>query len=307
MPRSGSPRQFGPVAAALAVAGVCLGGCSNPINPVGGGSGSPAPASSSPSSSPSSSSSSSSAAGPLAPLTGLPAASEAAADKPAVALDLTGSDPSGLTSADLVFQEFSAPVRYIAVFQSKQATAGPVTATQPADKQALSVLHPLIGYDGAAAPFFITSLDKSKLTDAGYGAHPSLYTTGTQGLTTSTQAITSAVTGETAPPQVFRYRGSSSGANTLAATGVSRPTSARVSIPGNATQDWTFSQKHNAWELTSGGPPVRVANVVVQTVPYKTIGINKRAGISAQVAQVLGRGHAEVLSGSAAGGSGGTA
>ena len=76
---------------------------------------------------------------------------------------------------------------------------------------------------------------------------------------------------------------------------------------GNATQDWTFSQKHNAWELTSGGPPVRVANVVVQTVPYKTIGINKRAGISAQVAQVLGRGHAEVLSGSAAGGSGGTA
>ena len=237
----------------------------------------------------------------------MPAASEAAADKPAVALDLTGSDPSGLTSADLVFQEFSAPVRYIAVFQSKQATAGPVTGTQPADKQALSVLHPLIGYDGAAAPFFITSLDKSKLKDAGYGAHPSLYTTGTQGLTTSTQAIISAVTGETAPPQVFRYRGSSSGANTLAATGVSRPTSARVSIPGNATQDWTFSQKHNAWELTSGGPPVRVANVVVQTVPYKTIGINKRAGISAQVAQVLGRGHAEVLSGSAAGGSGGTA
>jgi Protein of unknown function (DUF3048) C-terminal domain len=307
MPRSGSPRQFGLVAAALAVAGVCLGGCSSPINPVGGGSGSPAPASSSPSSSPSSSSSSSSAAGPLAPLTGLPAASEAAADKPAVALDLTGSDPSGLTSADLVFQEFSAPVRYIAVFQSKQATAGPVTGTQPADKQALSVLHPLIGYDGAAAPFFITSLDKSKLKDAGYGAHPSLYTAGTQGLTTSTQAIISAVTGETAPPQVFRYRGSSSGANTLAATGVSRPTSARVSIPGNATQDWTFSQKHNAWELTSGGPPVRVANVVVQTVPYKTIGINKRAGISAQVAQVLGRGHAEVLSGSAAGGSGGTA
>jgi hypothetical protein len=307
MPGSGSPRQFGPVAAALAVAGVCLAGCSSPINPVGGGSGSPTPASSSPGSSPSSSSSSSSAAGPLAPLTGLPAASEAAADKPAVALDLTGSDPSGLTSADLVFQEFSAPVRYIAVFQSKQATAGPVTGTQPADKQALSVLHPLIGYDGAAAPFFITSLDKSKLKDAGYGAHPSLYTTGTQGLTTSTQAIISAVTGETAPPQVFRYRGSSSGANTLAATGVSRPTSARVSIPGNATQDWTFSQKHNAWELTSGGPPVRVANVVVQTVPYKTIGINKRAGISAQVAQVLGRGHAEVLSGSAAGGSGGTA
>jgi hypothetical protein len=302
MPRSRSPRRFGPAAAALAAAGVCLAGCSSPISPVGGA-GSPAPASSRPSSP----SSSSHASRPLAPLTGLPASSGAAAGRPAVALDLTGPDPIGLASADLVFQDFSSPVRYIAVFQSKQATAGPVTGTQPTDKQALTVLHPLIGYDGALAPFFITSLEKSKLKDAGYAAHPSLYTTGAQGLTSSTQAIMSAVTGETAPPQLFRYRGSSSGADTLAATGVSRPTSARVTIPGNGTQYWTFSQRHNAWELTSGGPAVRVSNVVVQTVTYKFVGINARGGRSAEVAQVIGRGHVEVLSGSAAGGSGGTA
>jgi len=238
----------------------------------------------------------------------LPATSAAAASKPAVALDLTGPDPSGLQSADLVFQEISSPVRYIAVYQSKQATAGPITGTQPTDKAALSVLHPLLGYNGGAAPFFVTGLQKSKyVKDAGYTDHPSLYTQGTQGLAASTQTIMNGVTGETAPPPLFRYRGGSSGADTLAAAGVSRPTSAQVVIPGYGTEHWTFSQQHNAWELTGGGPAVRVANVVVQTVTYKTIGINARAGLSAQVAQVIGSGHAVVLSGSAAGGSGGTA
>src|SRR5215472_8776660 len=134
MRRSRSPRQFCLVAAAFGAAGVCLAACSSAINPVGPGGGSPSPAS------PSASSSASAhhAPRPLAPLTGLPAASAAAAGKPAVALDLAGPDPSGLSSADLVLQEFSSPVRYIAVYQSRQATAGPVTGTQPTDKAALS-------------------------------------------------------------------------------------------------------------------------------------------------------------------------
>lgn len=269
-----------------------------------GGSSSPTPASPRASSS----ASAGTASRPLAPLTGLPTANAAAAGRSAVAVDLAGPDPSGLTSADVVFQEFSSPVRYVAVFQSKQATAGPVTGSQPTDKQALSVLHPLLGYDGAAAPSFITSLHKSKVVkDAGYAGHPSLYTTGARGLIASTKAITNAVTGQTAPPPLFRYRGASSGADTLAATGVSRPTSAHVTIPGYGTEHWAFSPRHDSWELTSGGPRVRVANVVVQTVSYKSVGINRRAGLSAQVAQVMGSGRAQVLSGSATGGSGGTA
>jgi hypothetical protein len=304
MPRSLSVQQICTVTAALVSAGLSLAACSRAVNPVGAG-GSSSPAAASPRAS--SSASAHPASRPLAPLTGLPTAN-AAAGRPAVALDLAGPNPSGLTSADVVFQEFSSPARYVAVFQSKQATAGPITGTQPADKQTLSVLHPLLGYNGAAAPSFVANLDKSKvLKDAGYAGHPSLYTTGTQGLIASTQAITNAVTGQTAPPPLFQYRGASSGADTLAATGVSRPTSAHVTIPGYGTEDWTFSQAHDSWELTSGGPPVRVANVVVQMVSYKTININRHAGLSAQVAQVIGRGRAEVLSGSAPGGSGGTA
>ena len=304
MPRSHSP-QICTLAAALLTAGLSLAACSRAVNPVGaGGSSSPAPASPRASSS----SSAGAASRPLAPLTGLPTATAAAAGRPAVALDLAGPDPSGLASADVVFQEFSSPVRYVAVFQSKQATAGPVTGTQPADKQVLSVLHPLLGYDGAAAPSFITSLDRSKVVkDAGYAGHPSLYKTGARGPIASTQAITSAVTGHMAPPPLFRYRDASSGADTLAATGVSRPTSAHVTIPGYGTEHWAFSPQHNSWELTSGGPRVRVANVVVQTVSYKSIGINRRAGLSARVAQVIGSGRAEVLSGGTADGNAGTA
>ena len=302
MPRGGSLRQFRAAAAVLAAAGLSVAACSKAIN-VGGAAGPPASASPSASSP----ASADSASRPVAPLTGLPAANGAAAGKPAVAVDLAGPSPSGLSSADVVFQEFSSPVRYIAVFQSKQATAGPVTGTQPADKLALSVLHPLLGYDGAAAPYFIKTLDKSKVTDAGYAGHPSLYTTGAQGLTTSSQAIVGAITGQTAPPPLFRYRGASSGADTLAAAGLSRPTSAQVTIPGYGTEDWTFNQQHNVWQLTGGGPPISVANLVVQMVSYTSVGINKHAGLSAQVAQLVGSGHAEVLSGGASGGSGGTA
>jgi len=304
MARSRAARQFGAAVAVFAAAGLSLAACSKPIDPVGAASGSPT----SPSPSASSPASAVNTTRPLAPLTGLPAASGADAGRPAVAVDLAGPDPSGLASADLVFQDISSPVRYIAVFQSKQATAAPVAGTQPTDKSVLSVLHPLLGYNGAAAPYFITGLHKSKyVKDAGYTEHPSPYTQGTQGLTVSTQAIMSAVTGDTAPPPLFRYRGASTGAHTLATTGVSRPTSARVTIPGYGTEGWTFSQQHNAWELTSGGPSVRVANVVVQTVPYKSVGINAHLGLTARVAQPLGSGHAEALSGGAAGGSGGTA
>src|SRR5215470_16797450 len=65
-----------------------------------------------------SASSASSAGGtgqPLAPLTGLPVGG-ADALRPAIALVITGPHPRGLMSADVVFQEFSTPVRFIAVY-----------------------------------------------------------------------------------------------------------------------------------------------------------------------------------------------
>jgi Protein of unknown function (DUF3048) C-terminal domain/Protein of unknown function (DUF3048) N-terminal domain len=293
MPQWRSPRWYWAAAVGATAAGLALSACSSAASPVSpaAGSSSPASAGASPTASPAS------VSRRLAPLTGLPAASGAAARRPAAAVVLGGPDPTGLTSADVVFQEFSSPVRYIAVFQSRSATVGPVTGTQPTDVVALSVLHPVIGYDGAAAPYFANELDKSPVKDAGYSRDPSLYTAGAQGLTVSTRAVASAVPGVPAPPPLFQYRGAESGASTLATTGQSRRQSARVAIPGYGTEDWKFNQHANAWVLAGGGPRVRVANVVVQRVPYKQIGIDARLGRTTEIAQLIGTGRAEVLSG----------
>jgi DUF3048 family protein len=308
MPGRRPARRAGWVAAVLTVVpGLAVTACSHGLpNPVGPATGSARGASATPTTSTRAHAEDSSQ--PPAPLTGSPAASAAATNRPAVALVIAGSDPWGLRSADVVFEEFAAPVRYVAVYQSRQAgSAGPITSTQPPDVQVLTVLHPLIGYNGAKAPFFIGALDKSKVTDAGFGGHPSLYTATPQGLAASTSAISQGVRGSGAPPPLFRYRGADSGADTLATNGVSRASSVRVTIPGNGTQDWAFDSHADRWKLTSGGPKAKAANLVIQTVSYKEIGINRAFGVTVQNAQVVGTGRAEVFSGSASGDGGGTA
>lgn len=284
---------------------VAVAGCGQALpNPAGPGAGS-----SSPSPSPSSSTSASavSSSHPLAPLTGLPAASTADAAKPAVALMVSGSSPQGLSSADVVYEEISSPVRYIAVYQSSQsATVGPITSTNPTDREALAVMHPLVGYDGSAAAFFVRLLDSTKVVDAGYTTHTSLYTSSAAGVTATPQAISGAAR-DTAPPGIFQYRGSETGSSTLASTGVTRPSSVTLTIPGLGTQDWSFDSSTDRWGLRSGGPSVQVANLVVQDVSYKTVNVNPRHGIVVPAASVAGTGRAQVFSGSITGGSGGTA
>lgn len=307
MPGAWPSRCGGRIAAGLAItAALAVAGCSqaapDPVSPAG--------SSSSPSASASGSATASSSSHPLAPLTGLWAASSSAAASPAVALAVAGPDPQGLTSADVVYEMATSPVHYLAVYQSRLTTAvGPVTTTLPADRQVLAVLHPLIGYDGAALPYFIKLLDGSqtKVTDAGYTREPSAYTTTSAGVATSPRALLSAVSGDTAPPPLFQYRGAASGAKTLASAGVWRPSSVQLTIPGVGTEDWSFSTRSDRWTLTSGGPSVQVANLVVQRVSYKQINVNARHGIVAPNPLVTGSGSAEAFSGSASGGSGGTA
>ena len=241
------------------------------------------------------------------PLTGLPA-SRAAAARPAVALLVGGTAPQGLDSADVVFEEATTPVRYIALYQSRSASnVGPITGTQPTDRALLPVVHPVVGYDGAATNYLIRLFDKTRITDAGYSHDPALYTTGPAGAATSTRAFAGVGSKDTAPPPLFTYRGTGSAGTTLAANGQSRPSSASVTIPGLSTQHWTFDSRTDRWTLTSGGPRVQVANLVIQTVGYSTHVLNVRRGTSVPVLHVTGSGRAEVLSGSAGGGRGGTA
>ena len=282
------------VAAGLAVA-ACAAGAPNVVGPPGGGSASSAsPAASA-------GAHTTKAAGPEAPLTGLTTASAADAQRRAVAVVLSGPDPRGLTSADVVYQEFAAPVRYIAVFQSKEATGvGPLTSTQPTDGQALSVLRPLFAYDGGT-PVFTKELDHTQVTDLGMTKHRSLYATAGPGVSTSTKTVQQAVRGDGAPPQIFYFRGEGPQSSVLATAHLSRPSAAKVAIPGYGSESWAYDSKTGLWALTAGGPKVQVANVVVQMVPYKQAVVSHRAGTTVPSARVIGKGTVEVLSGSAGG------
>ncbi len=245
---------------------------------------------------------------PMAPLTGLPAASTRAAGRPAVAVPLTGSQLQGLAAADVVFEEMSSPLRYVALFQSRDASpVGPVSGTRPTDAQALSVLHPLNAYNGGT-PSFVRVLDRSEVQDLGYASHPSLYHAGAGGLMVSTSQVRQSAR-DTAPPQMFTYEGTGVGGEpSLASTGAWRTSSLKITAPGQATQAWTFGARRHLWRMVSGGPPVQAANIVIQKVPYKTIFLSRKYGLTTTSARVIGSGSAVMLSGPGpAGGKTGTA
>lgn len=245
---------------------------------------------------PASSASPSSPDRPLAPLTGLAAGSAQAAGMPAVALAVAGPDPQGLYSADVVYEEITSPVRYIAVFQSREVQAvGPIMGTRPTDGQALSVLHPIYGYDGGTTSF-VKVLDQTSVVDVGYARYPSLYHADASGVTVSTSQVERAARG-TAPPQLFTYQGTRVGnAPGFASRETWRTSALQVTAPGLGTQKWTFDARTGRWACASGGPRVQVVNVVVQIVPYKNVNLSTRYGLTVPSARVIGRGAALMLS-----------
>jgi Protein of unknown function (DUF3048) N-terminal domain/Protein of unknown function (DUF3048) C-terminal domain len=240
--------------------------------------------------------------GPMAPLTGL-SVTAAIAQRPAVAVAVAASDPVGLGFADLVFQELTGPVRYLAVFQSAEpSTVGPVTSTRPTDGQALSVLHPLTSYDGGTTAF-ISVLDATKIIDDGYARHASLYSGGSGGPTVSTAALAAAGRSDGPPPELFGYR---QPGDSLASADETHPTSVRVEAPGEQAEQWNFDADTNRWVQTAGGPRVSVANLVVQIVSFKTVYLSRKYGQTVQSALFTGKGAATAFSGTAPGESGGT-
>jgi hypothetical protein len=283
---------------AITVLAGCSSGTGSAAKPASGGAN---PATSASASQPVSSASAV-AADSMAPLTGLPV-STSVAQRPAVAVAVLSPDPVALGAADLVYEEATSPVRFLAVYQSHEATVGAVGGTRPADGQILSVLHPLTSYDGGTSSF-VTVLDATKIVDEGYLTHPSLYVEGTGGLTTSTAGIVSASTGDAPPPGLFSFRGPGAA---LASVKETHPTSVRVNIPGQPAAQWTFSSSSDRWVQTSGGPRVSVANLIVQIVPFKTVNLSRKYGETTQNARVVGKGAATVFSGTTPGGSGGTA
>lgn len=234
-----------------------------------------------------------------APLTGLPVSPRIAA-RPAVALVVAGAHPVGLGSADLVFEEITQPMRhrYIAVFQSRQANrVGPITSTRPTDGMVLSVLHPLFGYNGGTAGF-IDVLHASKVVDDGATTRRSLYRGHGGALDASTTAFLAHDRRHSVPPpEVYQYRGGLTGQRALATAGVRRVSQVRVSTPGGGTQTWRFNASTDRWDEVAGGPAVAVSNLIIQTVKYKQVYLDHKAGVTAGSARVIGDGRMLVVTG----------
>jgi hypothetical protein len=295
--RPGWARTSGVAAAMLIVAaGLAVTGCETKAADLSPSPGGASTTDSSGSAAPASPAERAAGSGAIAPLTGLPAASAEAAGLPAVAVPVAGTDPSGLSSADVVFEEVSQPVRYLAVFQSHQnQSVGPVAGTRPADGQELSVLHPLYGYYGGT-PGFVKVLDRTSVIDVGYARFPSIYHSGDAGMTVSTSQLGQARQG-TAEPHLFTYRGAGiESPASFATTGAWSAASVHITAPGLGTQVWTFDPRTARWADTAGGPSVQVANLVVQSVPYKTVNLSTRYGLTVSSARTIGAGQAIVLS-----------
>jgi len=167
----------------------------------------------------------------------------------------------------------------------------------------LSVLHPLLGYDGGTSEF-ISVLDATRVIDDGYAGHASLYSAGSGGLTVSTAALAAAGRSDGPPPGLFSYRAPGT---SLASMRETHPMSVRVETPGQPAEQWSFDSRADRWVETAGGPRVSVANLVVQIVAFKTVYLSRKYGLTTQSARVIGTGPVTVFSGTAPGQGGGTA
>lgn len=238
------------------------------------------------------------------PLTGLAAPSSAATSRApvTVAVALVGnSAPTGLTAADIVWQEaggFGAS-RAVAIFQSHDATGvGPVTTTDPVDPKLVSLTKGAMAYSGGT-PGFVKLLDASGVTDLSSTTHGTLYSTSTApapyNSVVSTTTLRSAGPATSTTPQLLAY---GSAGQPLGSINVGKATQVTITIPGQQTEVWNYDKTAHQWvRMTTGAPTARVTNLVVQMAWYHKAYLNKYHGITISTPDVFGSGVATVFSG----------
>lgn len=234
---------------------------------------------------------------PVAPFTGVAAASEAVAGRPPLAVPIRvtpGTTPSGLAEADIIYQEYveSDGLHVAAVFQSKDAKKiGPVTEIRPGDVRTLAVLRPFVAYDGGPTGF-VTQLEKSGLGGVTPGAKPAAF----DGAYTSTAALYKlAPAGGPPPSAAFDY---ATQGTPLAAQDVTAAGEVSVAVPGRPAQVWRYDAKTGRWTGSAGKATVSVASVMLLRMPYRELSVRKPAPRNLPSANVFGEGRAMIVSGS---------
>lgn len=232
--------------------------------------------------------------GTPAPLTGLPV-SAAVARRPVLAVAVGSSPaPRGLDRADIVVEEISAPVRYVALYQSRDAASvGPVTQTRPVDAQLLAVGRPAVAYSGGPRGF-VTQLQRAGVVDIGYQTQPSAYQPDGSSLYAPTSTLFGLARGALPASAQLTFAGAG---QPFATEGAGRAGQVLAAMPGAPAQQWTYVPASRTWQRSDLG--VRVTNLILQEVPYRQVELQHGQGVLVPSARVVGSGRCTVLSGSA--------
>lgn len=256
-----------------------------------------------PSRSTSPSAAASGAASRPAPLTGV-AVSAAVAGRAAVAVVLRSTagpqDTSGLSAADLVYEEFPATSvsRQVAIFQSRDAgLVGPVGPTMPLDRKVGTVFGGVFAYSGGT-PKFVKMLDKAPMTTLNALARPDLFTARAGSTFAQPTTLRSAAAKPTAPKTVFSF---ASSIGPTASVAPKKTTTAIVTTSTGMREEWTHFPDR-LWRRTLSGRVLRaadgsamaVANLLFQLTSYQKVYVKSSTGSTVPTANVLGTGSATV-------------
>ncbi len=219
----------------------------------------------------------------MAPLSGLPISS-LAVSAAVVAVAVAGSSPKDLDDADIVYEELSDGLRWIALYQSRSGRPGPVTDTRPMDGMLLQVLHPVYVFSGGGKGIVRRAealpLSVNVLGDHRYESQ------------SSRVDVDKLRTARKAPPAepLLPFLGP----DVEEPPGLHTSTSITLRPPGHPQQNWRYDKSAGEWIRTSGGPEAKATNLVIQVVRYKAVQLSYPHGRSVPSARVFGNGRAVV-------------
>lgn len=251
---------------------------------------------------------------PSSPLTGLPQPDAAKLTRPALIVKVDNTpkgfvQQEGIDKADVVFVEQTeqGTTRLAAVFQSQDATVGPVRSARTSDVGIAGALNrPMLAYSGANGGV-LRQVRGGPLVDAGIDAAgmATIYKRNQRGtirnlyrffLPTAEVYAAKGAQGKT-PPPLFHYRSEGQASTGDAVKGV------RVGYGGGAAtvvtyqwdsalKGWARSQSGRVHVMARGGARIAPANVVVLVTPYRNSGFRDVTGAVSPQAVLEGSGEA---------------
>jgi hypothetical protein len=251
---------------------------------------------------------------PAAPLTGLPQTDADKLDRPAlmVKVDNTPSGVAvqeGIDKADIVFVEMveGGATRIAAVYQSQDATVGPVRSARTSDIEIAGALNrPLLAYSGANGGV-LGQVRSGPLVDAGIdqGAVTPVYQRNQRGrsvyrffLPTADIYEARGAEGST-PAPLFQYltKGEKAQGEDVKSASVRYGATTAAYDWDAKTKKWNRIQNGGAHVMASSQKRVAPANVVILMTPYRDSGFRDVTGAASPMAVLQGTGEAWFLVG----------